>query len=102
VVEAFLELVRPVVEASAHGGCAVAAVTVGDDARAGAAAAFEGGVEALAGRLGAAGESPREAVDLATVLVSVLEGAHVLCRATAGTEPLERAARMVAALVRRR
>jgi AcrR family transcriptional regulator len=101
VVEAFLSMVRPVVEESARGGgCAVAAVTVdGDDElRRVAAEAFTSWVGRLAGRLSAAGLAADEATGLATTLITVLEGAHVLCRAAGGLEPFDRAAETVIAL----
>ncbi|MGF1431680.1 TetR/AcrR family transcriptional regulator [Kitasatospora sp. LaBMicrA B282] len=107
VVGAFLELVRPVVEASAAGGgCAVAAVTVGagtaaDDAtlRQVAASAFTGWVDQLAERLTAAGLAPAAAADLAATLITLLQGAHVLCRAAGDVEPFERVVRTANALV---
>ena len=107
VVAAFLDLVRPVVAASAQGcGCAVAAVTVDSglepgeqDLRQVADAAFTGWTEQLAERLTASGLEPGRARDLATTLIVLLEGAHVLCRASADLEPFERAARTAASLV---
>ena len=99
VVEAFLTAVRPVVEESARGsGCAVAAVTLeldGDsaDLRGVAAAAFASWIGQLADSLAAAGMAPGDAVDLASLLVSLLEGAHVLCRAAGSLEPFDQAAR---------
>ncbi|WP_169790778.1 TetR/AcrR family transcriptional regulator [Streptacidiphilus albus] len=110
VVEAFLALVRPVVAASAGGGgCAVAAVTVGgngdaeDDAlRSIAASAFAAWGDRLAERLVAAGLAPEEAADLAALLLSLLEGAHVLCRAAGELGPFDRAARTAVELTRAR
>ena len=104
VVESFLALVRPVVAASAHGGgCAVAAVGVGsaDDEglRRVAADAFDSWVDQLAGHLAAAGLKREDATELATLLISLLEGAHVLCRSAGTVEPFERAARAAIALV---
>ncbi|MEZ0067417.1 TetR/AcrR family transcriptional repressor of lmrAB and yxaGH operons [Streptacidiphilus sp. MAP12-20] len=101
VVEAFLALVRPVVAASASGGgCAVAAVTVasGESAentalREVAATAFVSWTEALTTRLTLAGLAPSEAADLATTLLTLLEGAHVLCRASGSLAPFDQAAR---------
>ncbi len=110
VVEAFLALVRPVVAASAGGsGCAVAAVAVGgsgdaeDDAlRSVAASAFAAWGDRLAERLVAAGLAPGEAADLAALLLSLLEGAHVLCRAAGELDPFDRAARTAVELTRAR
>ena len=106
VVEAFLAAVRPVVtESAAGGGCAVAAITVpagaesGDDAlRQVAANAFASWAEQLAQRLAAAGLAPAEAADLATLLITLLEGAHIMCRATGTVEPFDQAARIATAL----
>ena len=100
VVEAFLSAVRPVVEGSAAGGgCAVAAVTVGgnEELRRSASRAFDSWVDTLSGRLGEAGLPGPASAELATTLIVMLEGAHVLCRASASVEPFERTAR--AALV---
>ncbi|MFI9275162.1 TetR/AcrR family transcriptional regulator [Kitasatospora sp. NPDC052896] len=107
VVEAFVELVRPVVAASATGsGCTVAAVSVGsgdDDAlRQAAGTAFGSWTDGLAARLVMAGAEPEEASGLAALLIAVLEGAQVLCRAAGDTEPFERAARTLRAVVRSR
>jgi AcrR family transcriptional regulator len=108
VVEAFLALVRPVVQASAQGsGCAVAAVTVdagvdagGDELRRIAAGAFDTWTDRLAERLVTAGLDDRQASDVATTLVTLLEGAHVLCRASGNLEPFDRVARTARSLLR--
>jgi AcrR family transcriptional regulator len=109
VVEAFLAAVRPVVQASAcGGGCAVAALTVraGTDAdeslREVAATVITSWVEQLAARLAAVGLAPGEAADLAALLITVLQGAHVMCRASGTIEPFDQAAAMAAALARGR
>jgi AcrR family transcriptional regulator len=107
VLAAFLELARPVVRAScAGGGCAVAAVTVGGGLASGEAelrqiadSAFSGWADQLAERLTVSGLEPERAGDLATTLIVLLEGAHVLCRASGDIEPFERAARTAARLV---
>lgn len=104
VVSAFLELVRPVVRASAAGGgCAVAAVTVGDGLESGlrqiADSAFSSWAQQLAERLQAAGLESDRARDLATTLIVLLEGAHVLCRASGNIEAFDSAARTATALV---
>jgi TetR/AcrR family transcriptional repressor of lmrAB and yxaGH operons len=111
VVAAFLDLVRPVVQASADGGgCAVAALTVDTglesssepkepDLRQIAAVAFSAWSDQLAERLTAAGLEPDRAEDLATTLIILLEGAHVLCRASRDLGPFDRAARTALSLV---
>lgn len=102
VVQAFLAAVRPVVQASAGGGgCAVAAVTVGADdgeLRQVAATAFSAWAGQLAERLAMAGLTPEAAADLAAMLIALLEGAHVMCRAAGTLEPFDRAARAAVAL----
>ncbi|WIM92972.1 TetR family transcriptional regulator [Actinoplanes oblitus] len=105
VVEAFLAGIRPVVEESTRGsGCAVAAVTLeldGNSAelRGVAAAAFASWAGQLAESLAAAGMARDDAADLASLLISLLEGAHVLCRAAGSLEPFDQAARAAVALV---
>lgn len=105
VVRAFLAAVRPVVAASAEGGgCAVAAVTVDSDLRTAAlrtiaTSAFDSWIDAIAGRLIESGQARTEASELATTLVMLLEGAHVLCRAEGSLRPFERAARAAVRLV---
>ncbi|WP_327000106.1 hypothetical protein OHA72_33880 [Dactylosporangium sp. NBC_01737] len=106
VVEDFLALVRPVViESSAGSGCAVAAVAVGCDAATdqvpheASAAAFASWVGALTDRLASAGLPDADAADLATTLITLLEGAHVLCRAAASVEPFDRVCRTATVLV---
>ena len=99
VVQAFLASVRPVVEESTRGsGCAVAAVTLqldqdSDELRRVAAVAFASWVEQLTDTLSAAGMAPDDAADLACLLINLLEGAHVLCRAAGSLEPFDRAGR---------
>lgn len=110
VVAAFLDLVRPVLAASAAGGgCAVAAVTVragseADDVtlRQVASTAFTSWVDQLAERLTAAGLGSDAARDLAATLITLLQGAHVLCRAAGDLEPFEQVARTAASLVAHR
>jgi TetR/AcrR family transcriptional repressor of lmrAB and yxaGH operons len=103
VVEDFLTLVRPVVIESSTGcGCAVAAVAVATDQlpHEASAAAFASWVDALTGRLATAGLPTEAARDLATTLITLLEGAHVLCRAAASIEPFDRVCRTARTLVR--
>ncbi|ONH24107.1 TetR family transcriptional regulator [Pseudofrankia asymbiotica] len=111
VVAAFLDAVRPVLAASTTGGgCAIAAITVtagedggGDtDLQRTAATIFASWTQTLAERLASAGLQPDEATGLATALLMLLEGAHILCRATGTLEPFERAARTATALARAR
>jgi AcrR family transcriptional regulator len=124
VVRAFLAAVRPVVAASAAGrGCAIAAVALGTgpgsrdgqtsaDMRADtsatepaalrevAAAAFDSWIGQLTATLTTAGAAPAEAAELASALIALLEGAHVLCRAAGHLGPFEQAAGAIEALVR--
>jgi TetR/AcrR family transcriptional repressor of lmrAB and yxaGH operons len=108
VVQAFLAQVRPVMLATSQGsGCAVAAVTVqpdgdSDELRRVAATAFASWAEQLGSALRTAGMAPAPAADLASLLVALLEGAQVLCRAAGDVEPFERAARAVLPLVETR
>lgn len=101
LVRSFLETVRPVVEASATGsGCAVAAVALGADTtdpglRQVAHEAFSSWITTLAERLTSAGVSTSDAAELATTLLIVLEGAHVLSRAAADIAPFDDAARVM-------
>ncbi|MGF0319652.1 TetR/AcrR family transcriptional regulator [Nocardia fluminea] len=105
VVEAFLELARPVIEDAVGGrGCAIAAVTVrtGDDGAELAhiaATTFASWTDRLAAALTAAGTPPAQAADLAQLLIALLEGAQVLVRAAGSLDPFERAARAALATV---
>lgn len=109
VVAAFLDAVRPVLVASTTGGgCAIAAITVRADEQGrddlalqeSAGRIFSSWARILADRLAPAGGGlpPDEASDLATTLITLLEGAHVLCRAAGTLEPFEKAARTAIAL----
>jgi AcrR family transcriptional regulator len=108
LIQSFLAKVRPVVEASAGGsGCAVAAVALGAGAEDGdlrdvADDAFSSWTRALTERLAAAGLTGEDAAELATTLLILLEGAHVLSRAAASVEPFDRATRTVLALAQSR
>ncbi|MFC1412619.1 TetR/AcrR family transcriptional regulator [Streptacidiphilus sp. N1-12] len=111
VVEVFLDNVRPVVQASAAGGgCAVAAVTVDGGAaitdqgrlRTVATEAFTGWTDELEGKLTQAGMSPSQAAELATLMITTLEGAHILCRAAGSIAPFDRAAGALLSLVPRK
>jgi len=97
VVDAFLELVRPVVVESAAGaGCAVAAVVneshPGDPLQMVSREVLDSWRTSLATHLRLAGTSRRRADQVATLLLATLEGAHVLCRAAGDIEPFDRAA----------
>jgi TetR/AcrR family transcriptional repressor of lmrAB and yxaGH operons len=105
IVEGFLAMVRPAVVAATGGsGCAVAAVTVRLDADSAelcgiAATAFAAWTDRLARALTDAGLGAGPAGDLAALLVALLEGAQVVCRATGDPAPFDRAARACLALV---
>ena len=97
VIDAFLELVRPVVlESAAGAGCAVAAVVnetlPGDPLQAGSREVLDSWRTSLATHLRQAGATRRRADQVATLLLTTLEGAHVLCRAAGDIEPFDRAA----------
>lgn len=103
VVEEFLTLTRPVAAAAAAGGgCAVAAASVGSagDAtlREAADVAFTSWIDELSARLTDAGLPAEHARDAAALLISMLEGAQVLCRASGDVEPFDAAARAAVAL----
>lgn len=106
VVQAFLAMIRPVVEQSAHGsGCAIAAVAMGTIGAADAglreiaAGAFTAWRGELAGKLTTAGMTADQAAGLAATLITLLEGAHVLCRAAGDLEPFDQAATVMLSLV---
>jgi AcrR family transcriptional regulator len=107
VVKEFTALIRPVVEASAAGSsCAVAAgAMAGSEQRdrdlvqrtAGDAVALW--IDVLRERLEQSGLEPRGAAELASLLITTLEGAHVLVRAERRIEPFDQAARALEELV---
>ena len=109
VVRGFLALIRPVVQESAGGsGCAVAAAAMAgsaldhDSLHNAAAVAIGSWVSELAGRFAAAGLGQAEAQELASSLVTILEGAHVLARATGAMDSFDETARTFTALVEQR
>ena len=109
VVRGFLQLIRPVVEESARGGgCAVAAAAMtksgsgNDEPQQAAAVAIGSWVNELAGRLAFAGLAAAEAHELASSLITVLEGAHVLARATGGIDCFDQTAHTLTTLVEAR
>lgn len=106
VVRGFLALIRPVVvESSGGSGCAVAAAAMAssahdhDSLHNAAAIAIDSWISELAGRFAAAGLAAAEAHELASSLVTILEGAHVLARATGGVERFDETARAFTALI---
>jgi TetR/AcrR family transcriptional repressor of lmrAB and yxaGH operons len=88
--------------------CAVAAAAMASSAHddgslhVAAAIAIGSWIRELAGRFAAAGLARTEAQELASSLVTILEGAHVLARATGGTDRFDETARAVTALVEQR
>ncbi|WP_253798556.1 TetR/AcrR family transcriptional regulator [Nocardia amikacinitolerans] len=105
VVEAFLGFAQPVVEDAARGcGCAIAAITVansdeGKELHHIAATVFASWNARLTAALEGAGMRSDKAAELAQLLIALLEGAQVLCRASADTAPFEQAARAALAAV---
>lgn len=97
VIDAFLELVRPVVlESAAGAGCAVAAVVnesrPGDALQLSSREVLGRWRSLLTTHLRQAGASRRRANEVAALLLATLEGAHVLCRAAGDIEPFDLAA----------
>jgi TetR/AcrR family transcriptional regulator, lmrAB and yxaGH operons repressor len=95
VVDAFLTLVRPVVQDSAGGaGCAVAAVVTesapGDPLQLASREILDDWQAHLRAALEHAGSA--HPAELATLLLTTLEGAHILCRAAGDIAPFDRAA----------
>jgi TetR/AcrR family transcriptional regulator, lmrAB and yxaGH operons repressor len=97
VVDAFLTLVRPVVQDSVAGaGCAIAAVVTesapGDALQLASREVLDEWQRTLAAHLKRAGVPARRAAGLASLLLTTLEGAHILCRAAGDIRPFDRAA----------
>ncbi len=104
VVDEFLVRVRPAVLESAEGAsCAIAAATAegrpGSELQAAARGAFESWVDVLVVQLTRAGVDPEQAAGLAALMVIVLEGAHVLCRAERSAAPFDAAAATIRSFV---
>jgi AcrR family transcriptional regulator len=106
VVTSFLAAVRPVVAESAAGsGCAVAAVT-GECAQLDAEltavshGALRSWVDELDRHLRRTGASADAAAVLSTLMITFLEGTHVLCRAEGNLEPFDSGAAGVTAAAR--
>ncbi len=100
VVRSFLEGIRGAVTASSlGGGCAVAAVSIYTKATQEeqwalletASGAFSGWADELAAKLVAVGMTDQDAKNLSLLLITVLEGAHPLCRAARSLAPFEAA-----------
>jgi AcrR family transcriptional regulator len=94
VLRAFLAPWREVLERSDfRAGCPLVAITVETDVppalREAVARAFAGWQELLATRLRRAGIAPARARMLATLTLSAIEGAVLLCRAQRDTAPLD-------------
>jgi len=105
VVVAFIATVRPVVLAAVNGySCAIAAASVGsaedDELRRTAGGAFSAWLEELAIRLTEAGMAEKKAAETAALLINMLEGAQVVCRAVGNIEPFDASFRAARALVK--
>jgi len=103
VIDAFLTAIRPVICESARGaGCAVAAAATesapGTPLQLASQHALRSWRVSLTGHLKAAGADHRTATGLATLLITTLEGAHVLCRAEGSVKPFDAAATTLRAL----
>ena len=99
LVDRFLGAIRGLLHESRNGAsCAVAAVTIESSADDGpltstADAAFRSWINALRDRFVAFGVARSTALDLATMLIVVLQGSHVLARASGGLSHFDRTAR---------
>ncbi|MFJ8634726.1 TetR/AcrR family transcriptional regulator [Streptomyces sp. NPDC093568] len=106
-LRAFLGLWRKVVvDTDFRAGCPVLAVSIeeppADEAPAAllaAAEVFEEWEGLLAGSLRAHGAEPEQAAQLATLVVAAVEGTVAMCRAKRSTEPLDRTAEQLQALL---
>ncbi|KAB1149503.1 TetR/AcrR family transcriptional regulator [Streptomyces luteolifulvus] len=106
-LRAFLTLWRKiVVDSDFHAGCPVLAVSIEEPpadeippALAAAAEVFAQWETLLAASLRDHGADPRRADQLATLVVAAVEGALAMCRAKRTTEPLDRAAQQLQALI---
>ncbi|MFF5627060.1 TetR/AcrR family transcriptional regulator [Microbacterium sp. NPDC012755] len=88
-------------------GCPVSVVTLemgaeSERLRQACASAFESWIAPTAALLEGNGLAAEDARSLATVVVSMIEGAVIVSRATRSTQPLESAAEVVAELIERR
>ncbi|MFF0813314.1 TetR/AcrR family transcriptional regulator [Streptomyces albogriseolus] len=106
-LRAFLDLWRKIiVDSDFHAGCPVLAVAIEepqDDeippALTAAAEVFEQWEALLANSLQAHGAESEQAVQLATLVVAAVEGTVAMCRARRSTEPLDRTAEQLQALI---
>ncbi|MCD7442429.1 TetR/AcrR family transcriptional regulator [Streptomyces lincolnensis] len=106
-LRAFLDLWRGiVVESDFHAGCPVLAVAIEEPpadevppALAAAAEVFDQWEALLAASLREHGVEADEAAQLATLVVAAVEGTVAMCRAKRSTEPLDRTADQLQALV---
>jgi TetR/AcrR family transcriptional repressor of lmrAB and yxaGH operons len=92
------------IESDFEAGCPVVAAALegnrSPDARDTAGRAFDTWIRLIAEGLRQQGLQPEQAASVATLAVSALEGAIVLCRAQRSVEPLDRALEQVEALIR--
>ncbi|MEU7071818.1 TetR/AcrR family transcriptional regulator [Streptomyces narbonensis] len=106
-LRAFLALWRRiVVESDFHAGCPVLAVAIEEPpagevppALAAAAEVFEQWETLLADSLREHGAEAGQAAQLATLVVAAVEGTVAMCRAKRSTEPLDRTAEQLEALI---
>lgn len=104
---AFLDLWRKiVVESDFHAGCPVLAVAIEEPpadeippSLAAAAGVFEQWEDLLAASLRERGADAGQAAQLATLIVAAVEGTVAMCRAKRSTEPLDRTAEQLQALI---
>jgi len=103
VIEAFLDSIRYVLTDSAHGAsCAVAAVTVETSVADGGSQSdtslvFEAWMRALQRKFIDVGVANQPAEDLATMLLVILQGSHILTRASGNLDAFERVSRLIRA-----
>lgn len=106
-LSAFLALWRGiVVDTDFHAGCPVLAVAIEEPpadevppALAAAAEVFDQWEGLLADSLRARGADAEQAAQVATLIVAAVEGTVALCRAKRSTEPLDRTAAQLQALI---
>lgn len=106
-LQAFLALWRKiVVETDFRAGCPVLAVAIEEPptdeippALAAAAEVFDQWESLLAASLRGRGVEPDQAAQLATLIVSAVEGTVAMCRAKRTTEPLDRVAAQLQSLI---
>jgi AcrR family transcriptional regulator len=106
-LSAFLDLWRKiVVDSDFHAGCPVLAVAIEEPptdeippALTAAAEVFEQWENLLAASLRAHGAEAERATQLATLIVAAVEGTVAMCRAKRSTQPLDRTAEQLQALI---